>query len=35
MYAAIVFIISFALTYTLIKKYKSEHSSKTVEIKDK
>ena len=35
-YAAIVFMISFALTYTLIKKYKHQQNNETVEkIKDK
>jgi hypothetical protein len=30
-YAAIVFMISFVLTYTLIKKYKSQQNKETVE----
>lgn len=35
-YAAIVFILSFALTYTVIKMYKNQQSKETVEkIKDK
>jgi hypothetical protein len=30
-YAAIVFMISFVLTYTLIKKYKSQQNKEAVE----
>ncbi|MDR7210944.1 hypothetical protein [Flavobacterium piscis] len=31
MYAAVVFIVSFALTYTLIKKYKKQQNKETIE----
>lgn len=31
MYAAIVFMVSFVLTYTLIKKYKNQQNKEAVE----